>query len=175
MPGVDPYAVRRALRTAAPSIALFIAVILLVTPLRLFQGYVPTPWVPMIIIFLYAVYEPEALPPAVVFAAGLFHDLLYGAGIGVWATVYLGLQYMVYSQHEYLDGRLPRVVWMAFAVAAFIAALVLYLLRSFLAGGFLPMGPLFYQLFITVAVYRLATMIFFYLRARAARSEEHAS
>ena len=171
---VDQYAVRRAIRAAGPSIALFLAVILLVTPLRLFQGYVPTPWLPMIIIFLYAVYEPDALPPVVVFAAGVMHDLLYGAGIGVWASVYLGLQYMVYSQHEYLDGRLPRVVWAAFAVAATVAALALYLLRSFLAGGFLPMAPLFYQLFITVAVYRLATMLFFYLRARAKRAEEEA-
>lgn len=175
MPTVDPYALRRALRAAGPSIALFAAVLLLVTPLRLFQGYMPTPWLPMIIIFLYAVYEPDALPPWIVFLAGIFHDLLYGAGVGVWASVYLGLQYMVYSQHEYLDGRLPRVVWMAFALAATIAALALYLLRSFLAGGFLPLGPLFYQLFITVAVYRVATMLFFYLKGRAERAEEEAS
>ena len=171
---VDQAGLRSAFRAAGPSIALFFAVLLLVTPLRLFQGYVPTPWVPMIIIFLYAVYEPEALPPSVVFAAGLLQDLLYGGGIGIWASVYLGLQYLVYSQHEYLDGRLPRVVWVAFGVAATISAIALYLLSSFLAGAFLPIVPLIYQLFITVAVYRLATMLFFFLRDRAERAEENA-
>lgn len=168
----DVTAFRQALRQAAPSILLFVSVLLLVTPLRLFQGYLPTPWLPMIVIFLYAVYEPRALPASVVFAAGLFHDLLYGAGIGIWASVYLGLQYLVYSQHEYLDGRLPRVVWMAFGVAASIAVFGLYLLRSLLMKDFLPVWPLVYQLFITVLFYRLATMIFFYLRRRADMLED---
>lgn len=171
-PPMDSLAsLRPALRAATPSILLFVSVILLVTPLRLFQGYLPTPWLPMILIFLFAVYAPGSLPPAVVFAAGLLQDMLYGAGVGVWASVYLMLQYMVMSQHEYLDGRMPRVVWLAFAVAASLAAFALYILRSFLHGGWLPLLPLIYQLFITVAVYRLATMVFFYIRNRRSSAE----
>lgn len=172
---VDQSAVEKALKAATPSILLFISVILLVTPLRLAQGHLPTPWLPMILIFIFSVYEPRSLPPAVVFAAGLFHDLLYGAGVGIWASAYLALQYLVYSQHEYLEGRMPRVVWMGFAAAVSVTAAGLYLLRSFLAGGWLPPAPIIYQLFITIAVYRLATMVFFYFRQRGSRGDRRTS
>lgn len=169
---VDLQSLRTLWRQATPSLALIAAVILMVTPLRLFQGYVPTPWLPLLIVYLYAVYDTNAIPTVVIFAAGIFQDLLYGAGIGIWATAYLAIQYLVYSQQEYLDGRQPRVVWAAFAVGAMIIAFIIYVLRSFLAVGFQPLGPLLYQLFITIAVYPLVSMLFFWLRARRVMAED---
>lgn len=164
----DLATLRQSVRSLAPVAALVLSIVLLVVPLRLFQGYLPTPFLPMFVIFLYAVHDPDSLPAPVVFLAGLLHDFLYGPTLGVWSATYLVLQYLTLTQHDYLQGRPGRLVWFAFGVAASIAGIVLYVTRSLLAGGWLPLVPLGYQLFITIAIYPLASMVFFALRNRAA-------
>jgi rod shape-determining protein MreD len=162
---------RSIIRAAAPAIALFLTIVLMLAPVRLFQGYVPMPLLPLIVVFLYAAYEPEALPPPVAFGLGLLHDLLYGAGLGIWAASYLLIQYLVFSQHDYLRGRVRHVIWLAFGVTLIAVGILIWTARSLLAGGWLPALPLVYQMFITFAVYPLASMLFFYLRNRTAAEE----
>ncbi|WOI54116.1 rod shape-determining protein MreD [Parvularcula sp. LCG005] len=160
--------VRRVLATSAPAVAMLAGIVLLVVPIRLGQGYIPTPLLPLIIVFLYSVYDPDALPAPVVFVLGLLHDLLYGGGFGVWASIYLSMKYLVHTQREYLNGRVRRVIWLAFAVASVTVGIVLWLEQSLLAGRWVALWPLVYQFFITIAVYPLASRTFFYLRRRAA-------
>lgn len=164
--------VRRAARAAAPAIALTLSILLLVVPLRLGQGFIPTPLVPLMIVFLHSVYQPEALPAPVVFAMGLLHDLLYGGGLGVWAAAYLSMQYMVFTQREYLRGRVRHVIWLAFGVAMVGVSALLWGLQSLLANAWLPLWPLLAQMVVTIAVYPLAATVFFTLRARAAALAE---
>ncbi len=163
---------RQGVRAAAPAVAMLLGVLILVVPVRLGQGFIPTPLFPLAIVFLYAVYDQEALPAPVVFAIGIFHDLIYGGGVGVWAATYLALQYLVFTQSEYLQGRVRHVIWLAFAVAATMVGLLFWATESLLAGGWLPFWPLAFQWGVTMAVYPFIATAFFWLRSRAAMDVE---
>ena len=163
---------RRGLAGAAPALLMLGGVILLSVPLRLAQGYLPTPILPLLIVFLYALYDPEALPAPVIFGAGLLHDLLFGAALGPWASVYLLVAVMVSSQRTYFLGRARDVVWIGCFVAFLAAMLVLWAEMSLLKGGWQPILPAAYQFLITVLLYPLAAYVFFWLRARQGVREE---
>ena len=164
--------VRAGLRTAAPALILLAGVVLLAVPLRLFQGAVPTPILPLLVVFLYALYDPDALPVPVVFAAGLLHDLLAGAAFGPWASVYLLTLVLVSTQRTYFLGRARDVVWIGFAVTAALAMLALWAEMSLLKAAWLPVWPAAYQFLITVLLYPAAAYVFFWLRARQGVREE---
>ena len=168
----DLLRLRAGLAAAAPSVALLLAILLLAVPLRLFQGFVPTPILSLLIVFLYGLYDPDALPPYVTFAAGLVLDLLTGTALGPWASVHLLVFYLVVSQRTYFLGRARDVVWIGCGVALIAAMLVLWLERAILSGGFPPLLPALYQFAITVALYPVAAYVFFWLRARQGVREE---
>lgn len=163
-------ALRQILRLSAPAIALLVSVLLTIAPLQigLLGLSVPMPVLPLIIVFLYAVYDPSGLAPAVTFSIGVIHDLLYGGAIGPWASVYIAIQFLVYSQREYLRGRVFHVIWLAFALALLVAAPLFWLERSMLAERFLSVWPLFSQFGATVLFYPAVAWGFFSLRDRAA-------
>ncbi|MEM6649616.1 MAG: rod shape-determining protein MreD [Pseudomonadota bacterium] len=120
------------------------------------------------IVFLYSVYEPNALSAPVVFALGLLHDLLYGGSFGLWASVYLAMQYLVYTQREYLNGRVGRVIWLAFALATLSVITLYWLEQSLLGGRWMPLMPLVTQTVLTILLYPAASFLFFSLKIRAA-------
>ena len=157
---------------AAPSLILLTGVLLLVVPIRLFQGLVPTPILPLLIVFLYALYDPESLPAPVIFAGGLLHDLLYGAAFGPWASVYLLVLVLVSTQRTYFLGRARDVVWIGCAVVLLAAMVVLWAEMSLLKGAWQPIQGATYQFLITVLLYPFAAYVFFWLRARQGVREE---
>ena len=163
---------RRALAAAAPALVLLAGVLLLVVPLRLFQGLVPTPILPLLIVFLYALYDPDALPAPVIFAGGLLHDLLYGAAFGPWASVYLLVLVLVSTQRTYFLGRARDVVWIGCAVVLAAAMVVLWAEMSLLKGAWQPILPAAYQFLVTLLLYPVAAYVFFWLRARQGVREE---
>lgn len=163
---------RGALAAAAPSFVLLFGVVVLSVPLRLFQGFVPTPILPLLIVFLYALYDPEGLPAPMIFAAGLLHDLLYGAALGPWASIYLLVAVLVSTQRTYFLGRARDVVWMGFSVVCVAALIVLWAEMSLLKSGWLPIWSAAYQFLITVLLYPVAAYVFFWLRARQGVREE---
>jgi rod shape-determining protein MreD len=163
---------RAALGAMAPGLVLFAAVLFLGLPFRLFGGFLPMPILPLLIVFLYALYDPDQLPAPLVFAAGLLHDALYGSAFGPWASVYLLLQLMVIGQRTYFLGRARDVVWLGCAVALFLVMIVLWLEMSLLAGGWLPILPAAYPFFIPALLYPIPPFLFFYLRARQGIREE---
>ena len=166
------FRLRAGLRAAAPAVAFLGGVILLAVPLRLFQGFVPTPILPMLVVFLYALYDPEGLPTPVIFAGGLLQDLLFGAAIGPWASVYLLVAYLVTTQRTYFLGRARDVVWIGFAVAATCGMVLLWAEMSLLSRAWQPVLPAAYQLLVTVILYPACAWVFFWLRARQGVREE---
>lgn len=165
---------RAGLRAAAPSVVLVLAVVLLAVPLRLFQGYLPTPLLPLLIVFLHGLYDPDALPAPVIFACGLLADVLEGDALGPWASVYLLVSWLITSQRTYFLGRARDVVWLGFAVALTIGMVVHWLEVSLLTGRFVSILPALAQYGLTLLVYPLAAYAFFGLRARAGVREEWA-
>ncbi|MEZ5893398.1 MAG: rod shape-determining protein MreD [Parvularculaceae bacterium] len=156
----------RLLKAAAPALLGVLGVILLASPLRLFEGAAPTPVFPLVIIFFWSIYGPDYLPPFVVFMIGLLQDLLTGGPLGLWPAVYLSTQYIVMSQRAYFLGREQKVVWAGFAFAATGAGIILWLVMSLMSGALLPIEFPALQLLATVMIYPLFGMMFGALHRR---------
>lgn len=136
------------------------SVLLLNTPLRLFEGHIPTPIFPLILIFFWTIYDPDFLPTFATFLIGMLQDMLLGGPIGVWASIYLIVQYAILSQRDYFLRRDQHVVWLGFALSAAMAGLLLWLSMSLFSGAWLPPLPVVWQMLVTVAFYPVLAVIF---------------
>ncbi len=145
----------RLLRAMTPTMLGLLGVLILAMPIRLFEGFAPTPIFPLVIVFFWSVYGPDYLPPLSVFAIGLLEDLLTGRPLGLSPAVYLITQFIVMSQRAYFLGREQKVVWIGFGFASLGAGLILWLVMSLMSGVLLPVGYLLLQLAATVAIYPL--------------------
>lgn len=140
-------------KAAAPMLLGLLGVIFLSLPLRLFEGALPTPIIPLVVVFFWSIYSPAHMPSVSVFLIGLLQDLLTGGPLGLWAVVYLVTQFVVMSQRSYFLGREQKVVWLGFTLAAAAASLILWLVMSLMSGVLLPVRGLLAQMAATVLIY----------------------
>lgn len=153
-------------KAATPMLIGLLGVLLIAAPLRLAGATIPTPVIPLAVVFFWAIYGPGFLPAPSVFLIGLLQDFLTGGPLGLWPTVYLITQQIVLSQRSYFLGREQRVVWIGFAFAAAGAALILWMVMSLMARQFLPVGAVLLQMAATVAVFPLFSAAFRRLHRR---------
>jgi rod shape-determining protein MreD len=158
--------ISRLAKAATPTFLGFLGVILLALPMRFGEGAVPTPLLPLVVVFFWSVYGPSYLPAAGVFFMGLLQDFLTGGPLGLWPAVYLATQYIVLPQRSYFIGRDQKVVWLGFAFAAVGAALILWLVMSLMSGALLPVGGLVVQMAATIALYPVFSAVFSRLHRR---------
>lgn len=150
----------RMFKSASPTLIGVFGVILLALPLRLFEGLVPTPIIPLVVVYFWTIYGPDIMPSVSVFLIGLAQDLLTGGPLGLWAGVYLVVQLIVLSQRAYFAGREQKVVWLGFAMAAIAAGLLVWLIKSLMSGALLPVSGIVVQLAVTAAIYPVFAMVF---------------
>ena len=156
----------RFMKAATPTVLGVLGVLLLASPIRLAQDTLPMPLIPLVVVFFWSIYSPSYLPAGSIFSIGLLQDLVSGGPLGLWPVIYLCVNYLVLSQREYFHGREQRVVWLGFAVVAFLAATVLWLVMSLMSGLLLPLGALTAQILMTAAVYPLVSSGFAELHRR---------
>lgn len=156
----------RLLKAAAPTLLGVFGVLILALPVRILEGVVPTPIIPLVIVFFWSIYGPNYLPAVSVFFIGLLQDLLTGGPLGLWAGVYLVAQFVVMSQRPYFLGREQKVVWLGFALVAAGASVILWLVMSLMSGVLLPAGALIFQMLATVMIYPLFGIAFGELHRR---------
>ena len=158
--------VSRLIKSATPTALGLFGVLLLALPVRIGEGLIPTPLLPLVIVFFWSIYGPSYLPSASVFAIGLLQDFMTGGPLGLWPLVYLFTQYIVLSQRSYFVGREQRVVWIGFAFAASGGALILWLVMSLMSGTLLPVWSLAGQILATIAVHPVFAAGFAHLHRR---------
>jgi len=156
----------RLFKAAAPALLGIFGVIILALPIRLFEGAIPTPIIPLVIVFFWSIYGPNYMPALSVFLIGLLQDFLTGGPLGLWAGVYLVAQFVVMSQRSYFMGREQKVVWLGFALVAAGASVILWLVMSLMSGVLLPAGALLFQMLATVMIYPLFGVAFGELHRR---------
>ena len=156
----------RLLRAATPTLLGLIGVLILALPIRLFEGVIPTPILPLLVVFFWSIYGPNYLPSFSIFLIGLLQDFLSGGPLGLWAAVYLLTQYFVMSQRAYFLGREQRVVWLGFSLAAVVAGVMVWLVMSLMSGVSMPIRMLVFQMVATIAIYPVFGIAFGHLHRR---------
>lgn len=139
---------------------IFFSATLLSVPLHLFEGLVPTPFLPLVLIFLYGLDRPSSLPPLVTFLGGLYLDLLLGTAIGPWAVVFLLVHASVLSQRSYFVGRDSVVLTTGFVIALIGALIVYWAAMSVISARPMPAWPLVYQGIVTVVAFPAVLFLF---------------
>ena len=150
----------RMARNLAPFALVLGLVVIATLPLRL-PGYAATaPAVALIAVFYWTVHRPDLLPAPAAFLIGVWQDLLVGTPLGINALLLLAAHRVVSSQRRILIGKPFAVMWWAFAVTAFAAALGLWLLTMAFHAAALGPEPALIQALSTIAVYPFVTWLF---------------
>lgn len=150
-----PMAVRLSeiLRDAAPAVLTAVLVLIEVTPLGI-PGLSPVaPSLAMIGVFHWAAFRPEIMPAWLAFLIGVLHDLASGAPLGLTGLVFILLQGVCASQRRWFLTTSFPIAWLLFALIAFGAGLVGWLLTCFYTLQLLDLLPVLMRALITIAFY----------------------
>ncbi len=153
-------------KALTPTLIGLAGVLALSLPIRLFEGTIPTPLIPLIVIFFWSLYGPDYVPSVSTFLIGLLQDFMLGGPLGVWTTAYLVTQYMIINQRSYFQGREQHVVWLGFLIAALTAGLMVWGAMSMFSGQWLSIWPMLGQVLVTFAFYPVLAVGFSSLHER---------
>lgn len=143
----------RIARNIVPGLLTLILVMMSAVPFYI-PGYAPVAanWA-LMAVFYWAVYRPELMPNTVVFALGLFLDILVGTPPGMNALVLVLVRASVVTQARMFRGTSFVVLWWGFGVVAICAALVIWLLSAGLSMTMLSLQPVLFQAALTTALF----------------------
>lgn len=128
-----------------------------------------TPSFSVMAVYYWSIYRPDLLPAPAAFLVGLVQDVLGGGPVGMMALTLLLVHAVVVSQRRVFVGKSFFVGWWGFAIVAFGAALMTWLVASAWYTSFAPAAPLFYQTLLTIALYPGVTWLFGQVHQRALR------
>ena len=91
-------------------------VLISVLPLPILGFTRVMPLLPLMSIYLMAVYHPNLMPVYAVFLIGLLQDILTGIPMGIHALTYLVAYGTVVWQRRFLVGKSFAVIWVGFSL-----------------------------------------------------------
>lgn len=158
-----------ALRQMTPVLVTLLAVIVARLPMHVPHLMPVMPWLALVAVFYWAVHRPALMPMPVVFAVGLFHDLLVGAPVGSGVLVLLLVHAVIAGQQRFFVSRSFPVLWSVFAVVALVAVTAHWAIGVVATGALLSPKPVVFQVLTTVAVYPLLTWVFAHVQRAVLR------
>lgn len=138
-----------AARQLTPFGLTFLGTLVAVVPLNVPGLQLVAPVWPVMMIFQWALYRPDLMPPVAVFLVGLLFDTLSGAPLGLNAMVFVVMRTLVEKQRRFFYGKPFGIVWMGFAVVSAVAFVAAWAVASAWYGRFLDAAALAYQYLIT--------------------------
>jgi rod shape-determining protein MreD len=154
--------VRRVLRVSRLALPLGVIgffVVFSVVPLRLphYTAVAPN-WV-LVAVFYFASHRSDLVPSWAAFALGLLFDVLSGGPLGLSALVLLLVREAGAFLEETLRGRPFLFAWTAFGIVALVAQMLGVLLATALAGAFVAIPNVIYQLMLTIIIYPALVLV----------------
>lgn len=120
-------------------------------------------------VYYWAVFRPQMLPPAGAFAAGFALDLVCAYPLGLNALLFVVVQWIVKSQRKFLLGQNFMVIWASFALVAFIAGILQWMVFSLFEFHFMSIKPVLIGSLMTAVVFPLIVMPLFRINKRLER------
>ncbi len=122
-------------------------------PVSIMSMSVPPPLLALMPVYFWALVRPDLMPPWVVFAIGLFEDLLSGSPAGLWAISFVASYAFVDRQRDSFAGLSGIGAILGFALAALIASIAAYIVAWIYFGRIPPVTSLVLQIVTTVLFY----------------------
>ncbi len=121
---------------------------------------------PLIVVYFWALYRPDLLPPWAIFLIGFFQDLLTGGPVGLWAMVYLLVYALMLTQRVLLLARGSGAAWMGFLGIALLAAFVAFVIASLYNGQTVSIQALSIQTGLTILAYFFVSPLLTFIQRR---------
>lgn len=118
------------------------------------------PIFPLAAIYFFVLTRPAMMTPISVFLIGIFHDLLSGGPLGLWALVYLASYGVGMSLRLLFIGRSAGAAWPGFVIVCALSGLVVWFFASLFYQTVVPIVAVAGQMFITAALFPLLAWIF---------------
>ena len=147
-------------RRLLPFAMTVVLVMLSVMPLRVPGFGAVAPMLALMAVYYWAIFRPDLLPAAAVFAIGLFQDILGGMPLGVYTLTLLLVYGIVSSQRRFFLGKSFLVMWWGFMLIALGTAAVTWVIVSALFGTVVNPLPALFQLLLTLALFPPFTWLF---------------
>ncbi|MGP1397051.1 MAG: rod shape-determining protein MreD [Inquilinaceae bacterium] len=140
-------------RRAAPGCVTFLLVLLGAIPLQIPYYGAVAPSLTLASLYYWSVHRPDLMPVSVVFAIGLFQDILMGAPVGLHAFVYLLLRWLIIEQRRFLVGKSFHVLWIGFAMAGLTGLVLQWLATGLYYGALMPVLSPMVGLLLTLSLF----------------------
>jgi len=150
----------QAARNAAPAAITLFVVLLAVVPLDAPFYPAIAPMLALMPVYFWTVHRPDLLPFPVTFAAGLLHDVLTGAPLGLQAVVLLFCQGLIMTQRRFLAGKSFFVLWWGFLFTVVVAATLEWILFGLYHAAAMPAEPVAFKALLTTALFPLPAWLF---------------
>jgi rod shape-determining protein MreD len=155
-----------------PLIVAVAGMMVTMTPMNLFGGWLPAPDIALIAVFFWAIFGPAFLPPWAVLLLGLSHDFTSGAPIGFWAVLYLLAYGFTLSQRVFFIGRTGLGAWVGFTIVAALTGASSWLLGSVVFMHWLPPTQIYLQAMMSIVFYWPMSKVFFFMRRALTTARE---
>ena len=147
-------------RQAFPAACTALLLLLLAAPLGVPGQAQLLPAAALACVFFWSLFRPGSMPPPVVFALGLFSDLLSLAPPGLSVLILLLTHGLAVRWRRVLTGQGFLLVWLAFVAVAAGAAALGWALTSLLTFRLLPGGAALFQWALTAGLYPALAPLF---------------
>ena len=154
---------------AVPGLVTLLLVFVGLIPLGIPQSGLVAPPLVLMAVFYWGIYRPDLLPGVAAFAIGLFHDVLGGGALGLYAFIFLVVRAVMASQRRFFLGKPFLVEWSSFALVGAAAFMAEWVLASLYVGAFVRPGPLAIQALLTITLYPVLTGLMIRLRHAISR------
>ena len=118
------------------------------------------PLLALIGVYHWTAYRPDLMPARVVFAIGLFQDIVGGGPLGLYAAVFLLVHGGVVSQARFFVGKGFVVLWFGFVLMSAAAAAVAWVVTVLFHTALVDPSALFYQYLLTLGVFPILSRLF---------------
>ena len=154
---------------AVPGLITLLLVFIGLVPLGIPHSGLVVPPLALIAVHYWGIYRPDLLPGLAAFAIGLFHDVLSGGALGLYAFIFLVVRAVMASQRRFFLGKPFLVEWWGFMLVASAAFIAEWVLASLYVGAFVRPGPLAIQALLTISLYPVLTWFMIRLRHAISR------
>ena len=140
-------------------VTLILSLLLYAAPARLTQTTDLMPLLPLIVLFIWSTIRPYFIPPLVIFAIGIFQDLLTGGPMGIWAFSYLAALTIMRVRKEDSTTRDLGPLWFRFVATTAIAVSIAWAIGSLAIGGPAAVQPMAIEAAASILMFPLIALL----------------
>ena len=118
------------------------------------------PSLTMPLVYHWAIYRPQTMPPAIAFLIGLWQDIIVGGPLGLMALVLVLLCGVVETQRQVFRTQAFAVNWMGYAIISLALTLLAWGIASWWYWTGFGLVPFVTQWGLGVVVYPLLAIVF---------------